>query len=402
MNTRYFIIALCMAVPTCLLGEENLASRVAHQTLNQNEPAVIKLGTRGITTLEFPSKIEAIDGYGFSVNPAPDGPDLFQISFNKGTNFLSLKAVREGVEGNLTVVLEGKVYSLFCRCVPDPSFVVIFDGGPGSAGANPRDVLAQNKSVSPARLLGFLDKIKAFPSLKTNAPEMFEGMDVAEPNSDSSVNGLSVTLRRVIRDNNLDCVGFEVELANKDNKDFLYDPESFGVRVGDDVYREEVSEAAGLVPAGKVQTAFFVVSGTSTSARNDLAVTNKFAVVLRQVTGEMDPHRKITTEWHEPPDTIPTAHLGWQEFSNPGASDSPTPIPQKAVKRSTGRRHGVKKTASGASTSNGAVGQPVQSAITGTTAKRPVQPAKAAKTPGPTTAAGQSVQSPNTGRVAKQ
>jgi hypothetical protein len=303
---RFFVIALCMAVPALSIAQENLASKISRLSLNQNEPATIKLGTRGITTLEFPSKIEAIDGYGFSVNPAPDGADLFQISFNKGTNFLSLKANREGVEGNLTVVLEGKVYCLFCKCVPDPSFVVIFDGGSGKTASNPRDLLAQNKQASPARLLGFLDKLKAYPSLKVSAPEMFQNMDIAEPNLDSSLDNLKITLRRVIRDNGLDSVGFEVELANKGNKDFLYDPESFGVRVGDEFYMQSVSDAGGLIPAGKVQTAFFVVTGTASGSRNDLAVTNKFSVVMREVTGEMDPHRKVTAEWHEPPDLLPT------------------------------------------------------------------------------------------------
>ena len=115
---RLFFIALCIAVPNWLCGEEKLASKVSRLSLNQNEPAIIKLGIHGITTLEFPTKIEAIDGYGFSVNPSPDGPDLFQISFNKGTNFLSLKAVREGAEGNLTVVLDGKVYSFFANVRP--------------------------------------------------------------------------------------------------------------------------------------------------------------------------------------------------------------------------------------------------------------------------------------------
>src|SRR5215471_9289121 len=162
MTMRFFFIALCIAVPNWLFGEENLTSKVSRLVLNQNEPAIIKLGTHGITTLEFPTKIEAIDGYGFSVNPAPDGPDLFQISFNKGTNFLSLKATREGAEGNLTVVLEGKVYSLFCKSAADPSFVVIFDGGAGKTVSNPKEVLAQSKQASPARLLGFLDKVKAF------------------------------------------------------------------------------------------------------------------------------------------------------------------------------------------------------------------------------------------------
>src|SRR5215469_18564462 len=88
-DMRLLVVTLFVAYSTWLFAEENLASKVVRLSLNQNEPAIVKLGTHGITTLEFPSKIEAIDGYGFSVNPAPDGPDLFQISFNKGTNFLS-------------------------------------------------------------------------------------------------------------------------------------------------------------------------------------------------------------------------------------------------------------------------------------------------------------------------
>src|ERR1700736_4077499 len=97
---RCAAILLVCAVPVLSSGNQTLASKVIRIPLNQNEPAPIKLGTRGITTLEFPYKIEALDGYGFSASPSPDGADLFQISFNKGTNFLSLKAVRDGVEGN--------------------------------------------------------------------------------------------------------------------------------------------------------------------------------------------------------------------------------------------------------------------------------------------------------------
>jgi hypothetical protein len=111
---RWMALVLLCVVPVALLGNEILASKVVRVPLNQNEPAVIKLGTRGVTTLEFPYKIEALEGFGFSVTPSPDSADLFQISFNKGTNFLSMKAMHEGVEGNLTVVLDGKVYCLFC------------------------------------------------------------------------------------------------------------------------------------------------------------------------------------------------------------------------------------------------------------------------------------------------
>src|SRR6202047_5546253 len=137
---RFMAALLICTVPVFSSGHENLASKVIRIPLNQNEPAVVRVGTRGITTLEFPYKIEALDGYGFSVSPSPDGADLFQISFNKGTNFLSLKAMREGVEGNLTVVLAGKGYSLFCTAVPDPSFLVVFEDSSAKTVSTPRDI----------------------------------------------------------------------------------------------------------------------------------------------------------------------------------------------------------------------------------------------------------------------
>jgi hypothetical protein len=314
---RLILAIIGGVIPLLTFADDTLTSKVVRLNLSQDQPAEIRLGTHGITTIEFPEKIEALDGFGFSSNPAPDGPDLFQISFNKGTNFLSLKAVRTGVEGNLTVVLGGKVYALYCKEAVDPSFVVIFRAGEGGhPGDGAGHALQQTvKQVSPARLLGFLDKVKAFPTLKVSAPEVYQNMDVAEPNTNSGANGIEVNVKRVIRDDALDSLGFEIQLANRTDKDFFYDPEGFGVRVGNDVYQQSVSDAGGLIPAGKAQTAFFIVTGSATGARNDLAVTNRFEVVMRQVQGEGDPKKRAATEWQEPPSILPTA--------DSGTSDSP-------------------------------------------------------------------------------
>jgi hypothetical protein len=296
---------LVCAVPIFAAGNQDLSKKVVRMSLNQDEPAVIRTGTSGITTVQFPSKIEALDGFGFSRNPVQNGPDLFQISFNKGTNFLSLKAMRDGVEGNLTVVVDGRVYSLFCEADADPSFVVIFEDAAATLVSSPREILAKRKQASPARLLGFLDKLKGYPTLKMSTPEMFRHMEVAEPNSESGQDELKVTLRRVLRDENLDALGFEIELSNRSGKDFLYDPESLGVRVGAEAYPETICDAEGVVQAGKTLPAYFVVSGTATGDRNDLAVTNKFDILIRQIV--QDKANKASTEWHEPPNFLPMA-----------------------------------------------------------------------------------------------
>lgn len=328
---RFLITILISLVPVVAIGQENLAAKIVRLPLNREQPAVIKLGIHGITTVEFPAKIEALDGYGFSLNPAPDGQDLFQISFNKGTNFISLKAVRPGVEGNLSVVLDGKVYALLCKEAPDPSFVVIFEeGAPKRVADQPQP--SKHPEVSPARLLGFLDKIKGFPTLKASAPEIYQNMDVAEPNSHSGFEKLDISLKRVIRDDALDTVGFEVLLANKSDKDFIYDPESFAVRVGEEVHQQSVSDASGLVPAGKSQTAFFAVTGGDNGGRNDLAVTNKFEIVLRQIQGEMDPQRKVSAEWQEPPNSLPTAQADGKEPELPQNGQEPSTVKSSSQK----------------------------------------------------------------------
>jgi hypothetical protein len=303
---RWILVTISGLVPLIGIADGNLASKVIRLQLSQDQPTEIKLGTQGITTIEFPEKIEALDGFGFSANPLPNGPDLFQISFNKGTNFLSLKAIRPGVEGNLTVVIGGKVYAIFCKEAPDASFVVIFHENetknPAVASGEQRP--PPRKPASAARLLGFLDKVKGFPTLKVSAPEVYQNMDVAEPNSQSVINGIEVNLKRVIRDDALDSLSFEIQLRNKTDKDFFYDPESLGVRAGNEVYQQSVSDAGGMVPAGKMQTAFFIITGGANGDRNDLAVTNKFDVVLRQIQGE--PDQKSSAEWQEPPGTLPT------------------------------------------------------------------------------------------------
>ncbi len=199
----------------------------------------------------------------------------------------------------------------------------------------------KTNKVSPARLLGFLDKVKAYPSLKASAPGIFRNMEVAEPNSESSMEGLKLTLRRVIRDDSLDSVGFEVELANQSDKDFLYDPESFGVRIGDEVYPEALSDAGGIVEAGKTLPAFFVIAGTATGGRNDLAVTNKFDIVMRQIVGKRD--SKVSTQWQEPPDVVPTAQQDSLNPALPAAENAQTPgrltvADDKKPRKSHGRR----------------------------------------------------------------
>ena len=259
-----------------------LSKKVVRMTLNQSEPAEVKIGLEGITTLEFPAKIETIQGYGFAVQPKPE-TDYFQLTFEKGTNFLSLKALRPGVCANLTVVLNERVYCIYCEEDTDPSFVVIF-AAPGENGqfvatGESQPVVFDKKTVSHDQLLNFLDKVKGYEALKTSSPDAVASLKVAEPQKSGKVAGIQTVIKRVVSDESLGLVGFEVELGNRTQQDFYFDPDGFSVRTGDATYEACISDAGGIVPVGTSVPAFFVT--TTHGGPTDLAVDGTFDLQLR-------------------------------------------------------------------------------------------------------------------------
>jgi hypothetical protein len=146
----------CLAVMAFLqihgqAGEDVLKEKIIRETLNHNEAAVVKVGTNGVTSLEFPYRIEAIDGFGFSQTPGSG--DAFQISYTKGTNYFSVRALKPGATGNLTVVLDQKVYAFFFEESSNPTFVNIFGPGNegGSAPAGEREMAERNKVAAEGK-----------------------------------------------------------------------------------------------------------------------------------------------------------------------------------------------------------------------------------------------------------
>jgi hypothetical protein len=349
--TRFLAIFAGLACTACLqtpgnAEDDSLKNKIVHATLNRNLPALIKVGTNGVTSLEFPYKIEAIDGYGFS--PTPSAVDGFQISYARGNNYFSVRALKPGVTGNLTVVLDQKVYSLFFRESSDPVFATIFEPAGISrleAGRGPK-LVEGNEAASPTPLAGLIEKAKGYSTLKSSSPELLEGLQVAEPEKRNSISeGVESIIHRVIRDDSLDSLVFDVEIDNKSAKDFLYDPEGIQVRVNDQVYGETTGDAAGIVKAQTSVTVFFAVTGGATGGRNDLTPENDFDLVVREVTGS----RTKGLTFSEPPaDLLPTVMTVGH-----AAQDVKPPLPQQhalaklepqKVPNQVGSKKGAKKT----------------------------------------------------------
>jgi hypothetical protein len=279
--------------------QDELASRVKQEVLDQLNPVRVAVSTQGITTLQFPVNVQAIDGDGFQAqSDLTNNKNQLtnaQFSVSTGPNWVSVKALREGVHQNLNVILKGRVYPIVLDYASqyDYSVLLSFKQNPGvsRAPSSPAQEHPQDKKASTARMLGFLDKIKAYQTFSKVQPAMYIGLDVSEPGNGGK--GIDNTehvhseIKRVLRDNALDAIGFEVELANKTNQTIYYDPEGLAVRVGQEVYQQTISDAPGKLDANVKQTIYFVIAGSATSNhRNDLSVYNDFSTVVREVKGK--------------------------------------------------------------------------------------------------------------------
>jgi hypothetical protein len=301
-------LAACAAITflqiDCQAGDDALKDKIVRATLNHNEPTLIKVSTNGVTSLEFPYKIEAIDGYGFSQTPGTG--DVFQISYTKGANYFSVRALKPGVTGNLTVVLDQKVYAIYFEEGSNPSFVNIFSAANegGSAAVGQRDVPQNDKIATPVQLAGLLDKAKNYALLKSTSPQMLEGMRVGEPGKKEKIEGrVETRIVRVLQDDSLGAIAFEVEINNRSPKDFLYDPQGLQIKIKDQTYGAAMEDAPGIVQAATSTSIFLLVNDASLAEQKDLAADNDFDLVIKQ---ETEPKSEGLTFSQPPGDYLPT------------------------------------------------------------------------------------------------
>ena len=135
-------------------------------------------------------------------------------------------------------------------------------------------------------LVGMLDKAKASPVLKASHPEAFEGVDYvsyADKPRVMDCNDFEIRLEEVFRFDPQDTLVFRVVLRNKTDREILYKPQGFSVRVGERLYSQSISDASGVMPPKSDTPAYFAITGTPDGGRSDISVKNDFTVVLTKL-----------------------------------------------------------------------------------------------------------------------
>lgn len=239
---------------------------------------IVPVATNRVTTISFPTPIAAIDGAGVTADAKVPAP--FHLAHTKGTAFFSVRAGEPKASANLNVRWGKNTYVFQFEESPQPVLSFILESKPSGGAAKTAPAL------TPTRLLALLDKAKSFPLLKQQHPEAVaevEFVTFEKRPQVSDFNDYEIRLQEAFRFNAEDTVVFRLLLRNKTDPPVHYRPDSFSLRVGNRVFPQSISDAAGLIPPHGESSAYFAVTGTPDGSRNELSLKNDFTVLIQRI-----------------------------------------------------------------------------------------------------------------------
>lgn len=246
-------------------------------TLDERVVVTVPVATNRVTTIGFPSPIDAIDAAGVTADGKT--PGQFQLAHTKGSSFLSVRALARKAATNLNIRWNKCTYVF--ELIESDLPVLALSLEDRVAAVQPAPL------VAPTRLLALLDKAKAFPLLKKQQPEAVAGAEARTFGDKPQVtdfNDYEIRVEEVFRFNPEDTLVFHVTLRNKSDQEIRYFPESFCVRVGNRLYYQSISDAPGVLPSNAASTVYFALTGTPDGGRNELSLKNDFTVLVTRLT----------------------------------------------------------------------------------------------------------------------
>src|SRR4029434_10169735 len=275
------LVKLIITIGAPILAAAAASPPIQDLILDDHTVFAVPVSGKRITTISFPGPISAIDGA--FVTTDSKNPGLFQVAHTKGTSYFSARALAKDAATNLNVRWNGKTYVFELKESPDPWYSVML---------LPRNSARekQQRPLTPPRLLGMLDKAKAFPLLKLHYPEAVADIDFRDGTKEPSVSYCSeyeVRLQEAFRFNADDTLIFRLAVKNKTTKAIAVGPERHPLQGGGGTYFPSLSQLSGSIPPNSTVEGYLAVTGTAEGDRNDLSLKNDFTFVLSRVSPEV-------------------------------------------------------------------------------------------------------------------
>ena len=269
---RWLLISLLSSLGLVAVAKDKA---IQNFILDEQTVYVIPVATNRVTTISFPGAIAAMDAAQVSIDPQKPAP--FLIAHTKGSAFFSVRAEAGKAVTNINIRWNGQTYVLELVASDEPFLSVTFEPAPDTSGAT------QSAPVTPTRLLALLDEAKAYPLLQAYHPEVvaqvgYRNYEHAPRIVDCT--NYAVKIEEAFRFDPEDTLVFRVGVTNKTDRQLIYAPNGFFLRVGERTYPQSISDASGIVPPHAEAPAYFAVTGTPNGGRNDISLKNDFYVIL--------------------------------------------------------------------------------------------------------------------------
>ncbi len=264
---------LLLTFPIVGLNGHAAEQRVQDLALDDHTVYAVPVSATRVTTISFPSPITAIDGALVTLDGKT--PALFQVAHTKGTAFLSLRALAKDATTNLNVRWNNRTYAFELHESTEPWYSVVLRSGPEQSNRALRP-------LTPARLLGLIDKAKAFALLRTQQPDAVADVEYADHRDKplvSDCGDYEVQMTEAFRFPQDDAIVFHLIIANHSDKPLDHTPEKLEVRVADRVFNPSVTDLVSGIAPRESTIGYVVVSG-GPNGHNNLSLKNDFTFVL--------------------------------------------------------------------------------------------------------------------------
>lgn len=232
-------------------------------------------GTR-VTTVSFPSPITAIDGALMTTDGKT--PGVFQVAHTKGTAYFSARALAKGATANLNVRWNNRTYVFELKESIEPCYSMILRSSGEKNGLT--------RPLTPNRLLGLLDKAKAFPLLQRYQPDLLHDSEYRDFRAKplvSDCGDYEIHLIEALRFPREDTLVFHLTVSNKSQKPLQHSPERLAIRVAEHTFTPSLADLANTVAPHSSVTGYITLTGTPTGGRNDLSLKNEFSFSLARL-----------------------------------------------------------------------------------------------------------------------
>jgi hypothetical protein len=302
-----FLSSLFLLFCGSIHAETHNSREIKTFQLDENVVYHLKVGVNDTTTVLFPGEITAIQA-GADVTATPQTPGArFLVSYMPKQFFFGVRALQPGESRTIKIIYAHMAYTIELSPDKEPYQTVTFYYGTADDGH-------MLNRVTPDTLLGLLTKAKAYDLLKSNGDDNVADIAtyVPDPMRIIYYPDFHVIINQVFRFDEQDTLVFRLTLQNESAKEIYYDPTMTQVRVGDQIYPQSLVDMSGILPPGHPElddkgnpkvdknnkviidpgaemTAYLTITGTPRGGRNNLAVDNRWNILLYRIDPESLP-----------------------------------------------------------------------------------------------------------------